>query len=250
MRVGGGLLAVLSLSMAASASALTVDELIAKNLAARGGLDRIRAIQSLRLSGQVRFGGGGFSLDLGFRQLSKRPARLRQEVSWQGLSAVSAYDGTQAWQIQPFQGRVDPEKLAADDAKDLRLNADIDGPLVDFKAKGHRVESLGTEDVDGTEAHKLKITLKDGDIRYVYLDPDYFLEIRVLDQTKVRGVEVEQETDLGNYEPVNGVMLPFSMESGPKGSPKNRKVTVLKAEANPALDDSQFAFPAAPAAAR
>jgi hypothetical protein len=250
MRVCGGLVAALSLSVAASASALTVDELIVRNLAARGGLDKIRAIQSLRTSGKVRFGGGGFSLDLGFTQMAKRPGMLRQEVSWQGLAAVTAYDGAVGWQIQPFQGRLDPEKLAVDDAKDVRLNADIDGPLVDFKAKGYSVESLGTEDVDGTEAHKLKITLKDGDVRYVYLDPDYFLEIRVLDQTRVRGVEVEQETDLGNYEPVNGVMLPFSIESGAKGGPKSRKFTIEKAEANLALDDSQFKFPAAPAAAR
>jgi len=245
VRVRDGMLAVLALSAAASASAFTADELIAKNLAARGGLDRIRAIQSLRTSGQVRLGGGGFSLDLASTRLVKRPAMWRQEVSWQGLTAVTAYDGAVGWQVQPFQGRLDPEKMAADDLKPLRLSADLDGPLVDYRAKGYTVEYEGTEDVDGTDAHKLKVGLGGGDVRYVYLDPDHFLEIRVLDQLRVRGAEGEQETDLGDYEQVNGVWMPFSIESGAKGGPKGQKFTVTGIEANPTLDDALFHFPAA-----
>ncbi len=137
--------------------------------------------------------------------------------------------------------------MAQDALKSLQLDADLDGPLVDYKAKGHTVEYLGTEDVDGTDAHKLKITLKNGDVRYVYLDPDYFLEIRVLDQTRIRGAQEEQETDLGDYEQVNGVYLPFSIETGPKGGPKDTQITIEKTEPNIDLDDSMFHFPPAPA---
>jgi outer membrane lipoprotein-sorting protein len=242
------LAAALLLFAAANARAVTVDELIAKNIKARGGLEKIRAIQTLRTSGKIFAGDGGFSLEIVYAQMIKRPGMIRQEYSMQGLTSVSAYDGSAGWQIQPFEGRLDPEKLSADDVKGLKLLADLDGPLVDYAAKGSQVEYLGTEDVDGTDAHKLKVTLKDGDIIYVYLDPDYFLEIRETAVARMRGVEFVVEQDLGNYEQVNGVMLPFSIESGAKGQPKSSKITIEKAEINVPLDLKLFRFPAAPAA--
>jgi outer membrane lipoprotein-sorting protein len=239
---------VLLLFAAASARAVTVDELIAKNIKARGGIEKIRAIHSLRTSGKMFIGQGDFSIELAYVQMIKRPGMIRQEASTQGLTTVAAYDGSVGWQIQPFEGRLDPEKLAADDVKAFKLLADLDGPLVDYAAKGSQVEYLGTEDVDGTNAHKLKATLKDGDIVYVYLDPDYFLQIRMIVQSRIRGAEYVEEDDLGNYEQVNGVMLPFSIESGPKGQAKNTKITIEKAEINLALDPKLFRFPATPAA--
>lgn len=232
-----------------NASAITVDELIAKNIEARGGLEKLRAIQSLRETGRLEFGGGGFSAKMSFLVLAKRPEMLRTEAIFQGLTAVNAYDGTVGWMIFPFRGRLDPEKLSADQVKQLKLSADIDGPLVDYKAKGNTVEYLGTEDVDGTDAHRLKVTLKTGDVRYIYLDPDYYLEIRYLDQRRIRGSLEEEETDLGNYEQVNGVFFPFSIETGGKGQPKTQKITIDKVEVNVDLDDNLFHFPAAPAAA-
>jgi outer membrane lipoprotein-sorting protein len=238
------LAAALLLLAAASGKAVTADELIAKNIKARGGIEKIRAIQSLRSSGKIFIGDGGSSIELGYVEMISRPDMYRQEVSLQGLTSVTAYDGTVGWQIQPFSGRLDPERLSADDVKLLKLSADLDGPLVDYAAKGSTVEYLGTEDVDGTDAHKLKVTLKDGDLLYVFLDPDYFLQIRIIAQIKIRGAEVVQEMDLGNYESVGGVMLPFSTEVGPKGQPKNTKITIEKAEINVALDPKLFHFPA------
>ena len=245
MRIRQAYAALLLALAAGGAHAITADELIAKNVEAKGGIAKIKAIESLKMEGRMRFGGGNFSVVLDYSQTQKRGGKYRNDVSLQGLTAVQAYDGKEAWQIQPFQGRKDPEKLAADQAKTLAQQADIDGPLVDYKAKGHKVEYLGTEDVDGTEAHKLKVTLADGDVQTYYLDPDYFLEIRVSALTTQRGVEFEQESDIGNYEQVNGVFVPFAIETGPKGQPKGQKITITKAEANVAVDDAQFAFPAA-----
>lgn len=239
------IIAALVLFAAASARAITVDELIAKNVAARGGLDKIRAIQSLRTTGKVHSGGGDFAIDIPFVELISRPGMTREEITMQGLTSVSAFDGTVAWQVQPFSGRLDPERLSADDVKSIKKSADLDGPLVDYAAKGSRVEYLGTEDVDGTEAHKLKVTFNDGDVQYIYLDPDYFLQIRTVFQLKVRGAEFVSETDWGNFGPVNGVMMPFSMESGPKGQPKYSTVTVDKIEANVPVDPKLFQFPTA-----
>ncbi len=247
MRIQIGLIAAMFIVLISGASALTVDELIAKNVAARGGLEKIRAIQSLRQTGKIQFG----STSVGYQWQGKRPGMVRTEITFQGLTAVNAYDGSVGWRIQPFRGRIDPEKMSADDVKPMQLDADMDGPLIDYQKKGNKVEYLGTEDVDGTDAHKLKVTLKNGDVRYIYLDPDYYLDIRVIDQTTIRGAQQESETDLGDYEQVNGVFLPFSIESGPKGGPKNAKVTIDKAEVNVDLDDAVFHFPvAAPASGK
>lgn len=239
------LLSLLLFSVVSSAHALTAEELVQKNIDARGGLEALRAINSLKTSGRLAFSQGDFSMELGYVSLARRDARLRNELSMQGLTQVTGYAGGDAWIINPFQGRRDPERISAEDAKDFEVNADLDGPLVDWREKGHRLEYLGTEDIDGTEAHKLKVTLKNGDIQYRYLDPDYFLEILVVDQMQRRGIRRELETELGNYEKVNGVYIPFAMETGPRGQPRGQKLVIEKAEPNVPMDDALFAFPQA-----
>lgn len=242
-------LCALLLAVSGAASAITAEELIAKNLEAKGGRDAIKAIESLRSTGKLSFT-GDFSVDLALDTIVRRAGKVRQEASLQGMTSVQAYDGTEGWQIQPFGGRKDPEKLSADDSKSLIDDADIDGPLVDWQAKGSTIAYLGTEDVDGTAAHKLKVSEKDGDVKYFYFDPDYFLEIRTVTQRKVRGSEQAFESDLGNYEKVAGVYMPFSIESGPKGAPKQQKITLEKVEVNVPVDDAKFAFPASAAASK
>jgi hypothetical protein len=235
---------VISLAAASAAHALSVDELVAKNAAARGGLDKVQAIKSLKLEGKLRFGG---SLDLGYLQYNKAPDSVRTEATVQGLTQVQAWDGKEAWQISPFQGRKDPERLSADDAKALADDAYISGVLIDATAKGSKVEYLGTEDIDGTQAHKLKVTLKSGNIEYVYLDPDHFLEIRTVAQRKVRGAESESISDYGDYEEVNGVYFPFSIATHSKDGGGDVQVTIEKAQANESIDAALFAFPSKPA---
>ncbi len=222
---------------------LTVDELVAKNIQAKGGAEALQALKSVRLVGKMLLNDG--QLSVAYTQTKKRPGSVRAEFTLQGMTAVQSYDGAQGWKISPFQGRKDPEKLSSDDTKALLEDADIDGPLVDWKAKGSTVEYLGTEDVDGTLAHKLKVTRKNGDITLVFLDPEHFLEIRTLDQRIEQGAQVEVETDLGDYEKVAGVFLPFSIETGRKGSGSDKQKVVLeKAEPNIPIDDALFHFPA------
>lgn len=250
MRISLGLIAALLCLIAGGAQAMDVETLVAKHIEARGGLERLKALQSLRLKGKLQFSGGFFSAELGYTELIKRGGQYRTESTLQGLTGVSAWDGKEGWQVQPFRGRRDPDRLPAEEAKPLAQAADIDGPLVDAARKGHRVEYLGTEDVDGTEAHKLKVTLADGDTQFVYLDPDWFLTIRVVTRTKVRGAERELEIDYGSYEQVAGVYLPFSVEIGPAGGSKFQKITFEAAEANVSLDDALFRFPTPPQAAQ
>jgi hypothetical protein len=232
----------------ASMPALSLDELVARHIEARGGLAKLQAIQSLRMTGKLVFAGGG--VELSYTELIKRPGLARAEFSAQGLTAVQAWDGREGWQISPFQGRTDPERQSRDDSKGLIDDADIDGPLVAAPAKGSTLEYLGSEDVDGTDAHKIKVTQRDGDTLTVFLDPDYFLAIRIRYQHMVRGSETQTETDFGNYERVNGVAIPFSYETGPPGEPRTQKIVIDKAEINVPADAKLFAFPSAATSAR
>jgi len=220
---------------------MTVDALVAKNIEAKGGIDALHAVHSLRLKGKMLVNQG--QLELSYVETKRRPGQVRSEASLQGMTLVQAYDGAEGWKISPFNGRKDPEKMSVDDAKSLVEDAEIDGPLVDWEAKGSTVEYLGPEDVDGTLAHKLKVVRKNGDISYVYLDPDHFLEIRILTQRQEQGAQVEVETDLGDYEKIAGVFFPFSIEAGPKGATDKQKIIFEKAEANVPADDSEFKFP-------
>jgi hypothetical protein len=219
----------------------TADELIAKNIQARGGMEKLKGIKTLRMRGKFE-GGGGFTAAL--TQENQRPDLIRETFTLQGMTAVQAYDGSTGWQIQPFGGKKDPELMGEDDLRDLLLDADFDGPLVDYKEKGSTVEFLGHDVVDGDDALRLKVTLKNGDIIYDYLDPDTFIEIRKEIQQFIRGSVRDRVVGYGSYKPVDGVMYPFSISQGPKNHPDAQTTTVRKMEANVTIDPADFALPA------
>ena len=221
--------------------AQTADELVNKNIQAKGGLEKIKAIHSVRITGKLN-GGGGFTAAV--MQENERPNRVRETFSLQGMTAVTAYDGTTGWQIQPFGGHKDPELMGEDDLRDLLLDADFDGPLVDYKEKGNTVEFLGHDVVDGDDALRLKVTLKNGDIIYYFLDPDTYLEIRKEVQEFIRGSVRETVLEMGSYKPVAGVMYPFSISQGSKANPAQQTTTVEKIETNINIDPADFAVPA------
>lgn len=232
------------LCCAAAASAQTAEELVAKNLQAKGGIDKIKSIKSLRMTG--RMDQGGFKLDVG--QEAKVPDLLRETFTFQGMMGIEAYDGSIGWRISPFEGRKDPEMMGEDDMRQLVEDADFYGPLVDYEQKGNKVEYLGHDTVDGDDALRLKLTLKNGDIIYYLFDPDTFLEIRIERQTFIRGSIRESVQELGSYKQVNDVYFPFSVDSGPKSNPNARaRVTYDKIEANVDIPDSDFKMPALPA---
>ena len=219
----------------------TVDQLVAKNIEAKGGAAALHDLQTLRLTGKLLVQEG--QIQLAFLQTKKRPDEARSEASLQGMTQIEAYDGKDGWRVSPFFGRKDPERMSADDVKALVEDTEMDGLLVDWQAKGNTVEYLGTEDVDGTPAHKLKVVRKNGDVSFVYLDPDHFLEIRVLTQRTRRGAYEEVETDLGDYEKAGGVFVPTSIEFGRKGAPDKQRIILDKVEANVPVDDTLFHFP-------
>jgi hypothetical protein len=220
----------------------TVDELVAKNIEAKGGVTALNNLQTLRSTGKLLVPVQG-QVELAYLQTKKRPDDVRTEASLQGMTQIEAYDGKEGWKVSPFFGRKDPERMAADDVKALVEDTEMGGPLVDWKSNGSTVEYLGTEDVDGTLAHKLKVVRKNGDVSFVYLDPDHFLEIRIVTQRTRHGAYEEVETDLGDYEKAGDVFVPTSIEVGRRGAAEKQTIVIDKVEANVPVDDTIFHFP-------
>src|SRR5438067_5622749 len=219
--------------------AQTVDEVIAKNIQARGGLEKLKAVKSLRTT--VKFSDGSFRADL--RQENKRPGKVREEFIVQGMAQIQAYDGKTGWQISPFSGRKDPDLMSQDDMKSLIVDGDMDGPLVDYKEKGHVAELLGHDSMEGTDCYKIKLSMKNGDIRYYYLDTDSYLELKVEIQTTIRDALQESELYYGDYEQANGIYYAFAVEQAQKGSASRAQFSVEKIEQNIPLEDAHFAMP-------
>jgi len=233
-------LGLAGLALAASLSAQTADDIIAKYLKTVGGMDKIQAVQTLRRAGTFN-GGGGF--EAAVLQENKRPNKVREEFSLQGMTGVNAYDGKTGWKIEPWQGKKDAEALSEDEMKQIVEDADFDEPLIHYQQKGNKVEFVGMEQVEGTDAYKLKVTLTSGDVRYYYMDTDYYVPIKIEVKRVVRGAEREFEYILGDYKSVSGWYRPFSFEVGRKGSANRQKTTYSKIEANVPIATSRFVMP-------
>lgn len=219
--------------------AQTADDLIAKYVVARGGIDKIKSVNSIHMTGKMVMG----PMEAPIVMIIKRPDQVRMEFTLQGMTGIRAYDGTSGWAIMPFMGKKDAEPIAADELKELQDEADIDGPLVDYKAKGHAVELLGKDKVEGSDAYKLKLTRKNGDVDTIYLDADSYLEIKEEGKRVVRGSEQQFDTSIGDYREVGGLMFPFALDSGMQGSQERQKITIDKIELNVPVDGASFKMP-------
>lgn len=227
-------------------SAQTADEVIAKNIAARGGLERVKAVQSLRMTGTIGIGPG---MQAPLLLEIKRGGRLRSEVTVDGKVGVQTFDGTSGWALMPFMGQTEPRALPAEAVKDAQEQSDLDGPLVDYVKKGHRVELVGKDRAAGVDAHRLRVTLKSGSVRDIWIDAASWLEIRGESSRTMDGRVVDSETTLGDYRDVSGLKLPHRVEGGPKGRSEKQAIVFSKIEVDPVIDDARFGKPsAAPAA--
>ena len=247
----GAAMAFASVSFASAGTtvvSISLEDLLSRHLAARGGAAAMAAIRSLEMTGSMR--PGGFDVPFTYREVAARPGSVRIEATLQGLTVVQAWDGDSGWQIQPFQGRKDAESLSEDDVKSLAEEADFEAPLINAAAKGVKLERLDDEDIDGLPAYAVRATLKNGDQQTYYLDPEAMLTLRVITRQSLRGAETFSQTDYGDYEKVAGVYFPFEVASGPKGSSVQQKVTYSKIVANIVVDPKIFTRPSAAVAAK
>ena len=228
-------------AFAALLSAQTAEDLVNRNLQAKGGVDKIKAIRTLRATGKLQQ--GVLTVQMGADSMA--PDLLRQTFTIQGMTQIQAYDGHTGWKIDPFEGRKDPERLGDDELRGIVEDAIFLGPLVDYRAQGNRIEYIGKDFIDGDDVYRLKVTLKNGDIYYYYLDPETFLEVRIEKVRFIRGAVHESVIECGSYKLVAGVYMPFTYEVGSKQSAERSKITYDKIEPNVTLDPAEFKMPAA-----
>ena len=281
MCFSGGLVAA---DQKPTAARLSAAQVIDKHVAARGGLQAWRAVQTLSMTGQMDAGSGdaavrsarlahggmGASIRRGhattaagpaagpdsgaadqqvqlpFTLEMKRPRKSRLEIEVADKIAVQVYDGTNGWKLRPFLNRSDAEPFTAEEAKSEAGRADMDGPLLDYAAKGTKVELAGVEAVEGHDAYKLKLTAKNGTVQHIWIDAQSFLDVKVEGiprkmDGRVRTVSIYQR----DFRSVQGLMIPFVYETAVEGFPQTHKMTIQTVTVNRALDDSRFAKPQA-----
>jgi outer membrane lipoprotein-sorting protein len=227
---------------AVALAAQTADEVIEKNIQAKGGRERIKAVKSLRFTATMSMGQGATAPVV--MELVPPGHKVRMEFTIQGQTGIQAYDGTNGWQLMTFLGKNDPEPMSDDDLKEIKENADLlEGPLFDYKAKGNQVEYLGKGDLEGTPVHRLKLTQKNGDVTTIYLDADSYLELKDETTRSIRGQATDVESTYGNYKKVDGITVAYSIESRIKGAPGPQTITVDKVEVNPDIPASRFDKP-------
>jgi hypothetical protein len=237
-------LSTLGLAGTPGAWAGALEDVVAKHLAARGGIEKLKAVGTVRITGKLEFAGAGMEAPLLFQW--KAPNKLRSEFTLQGLTGVQAYDGKQGWAIMPFQGKTDPEPLGPEEIEQIEEQADFHGAFVDSEAKGYRLEYLGTGDVDGKPAHRIKITNRRLDETIAFIDAESFLEIKSeAKRTFHDDQEIEIEITRSDFKEVGGLMLAHTYESKPKGQPAGQRLLFEKIEVGVEIPDSVFAMPVA-----
>ncbi len=224
----------------ATAQQATLDEILKNHYEAIGGVDAWRAVKSMTATGKIELAPG---MEAPFSMQVKRPGMVRIDFTFQGMTGTQAFDGTTAWMVMPFMGKTEPEVMPAELASAIKENADIDGPLVGYKEDGDKIELLGLEDTEGTAAYKLKVTRKDGEVQYYFLDSEAYVPIKMAGSRMMGGVEQEYEVIISDYKEVAGLMVAHSISEKLKGAPTGQMITLENIEVNTALADSLFVMP-------
>ncbi len=240
MKYVKSLLAVLFVfALSVNIHSQTVDDIINKHIDAMGGLDKIMAVKTVKFTGTF----SGMGADIPVTVVIKRDDKVRMDMTFQGMSMTQAYDGTTGWQINPFSGKKDADKMTPEETKEMKDEAEFEGQLVNYKEKGSKVELLGKEDMEGTDSYKIKLTDKDGDITTYWLDASSYLVIKESTKRKFKEKEITQDMYPGNYQAVEGVMFPMSVEVKSGSGDNSQKGTWTKVELNTDVDDSIFKMP-------
>ena len=216
------------------------EQIVDRHVAARGGIEKLRALQTLRQEGRISAGADRNGLVM--REI-KRPGKIRFEFTVQGVTSVFASDGQRGWKVNPLEGEMAPRSLPEEALTDAREQADIDGPLVDWKSKGSRIELAGHEIVGGHDAWKLKVTLKSGGVLTAWVDVKSANLVRTEATRLVRGRRVLVEMTLGDYRKTGGILFAHRVEVRAAGRPQVTRIVVDKVEVNPPLSDARFSPP-------
>jgi len=203
------------------------------------GQKNLENVKTIQATGKAMMGG----MESPFKMVSKRPNKIQITVEFQGAKIIQAYDGETVWMINPLMGSADPIDVTGPEADGIIESGDLDGQLWNYKEKGHQLELEGTEDVDGTEAYVLKLTKKNGNIDYYYMETESYLILKIKSKTMMNGSETEAEAILSNYQDVDGYIMAFTIEQK-YGGQTAMTIMMDEIKTNMEVDDSIFSKPA------
>jgi len=238
LRAAAFTLAGLFIAGYAAAQTPSADELVAKNLAARGGVDKLKGVTSARLVGNLSVPGMEMPLTI----LTKRPNKTKQEMSMKGQKIIQAFDGETVWAVNPLTGRATPRVVEGPAADVVKNQSLFDGPLVGYKERGDTLEVLGPADVGGAKTWKLKLTRKDGKSMLIFLDAETGLERQWTATMDQNGMTMEIETIMTDFQATDGIMMARSIRTM-MGSQQMAALTFTTVEFNVPIEDSEFVMP-------
>ncbi len=237
-------------SRASHESKLSAAQVIAKNVQARGGLKAWRAVETLTMSGALD-GGSAKNPELPFVMKMKRQHKSRLEIRFKDQTAIQVYDGNQGWKVRPFLGRDEVEPFTPGEAREAADWQELDGPLMDYAKKGTTAELQGRETVDGHKAYKLKLTMKDGSERHVWIDAANFLELKIDGEPRIMDGKLRHVTVFyREYRKEKGLMMPHVFETAVEGGTKVHRMHIKEVVVNAPMADTLFAKPQMGAAVR
>jgi hypothetical protein len=228
----------------ALAGDLTVDQIVDRYVSARGGTEVWQKTKTMAWTGHVESGAEG-SNKAQFMMLFKRPDSTRFEVIVQGQHIVRAFDGSAGWKLQPTGGGVPEVKhFSAEELSYARDTGGVEGPLFDYRAKGVTISLQGQEPIAGHQAYRLKLTLPSGQTRTDWIDAQSFLELKYDREAHApSGRSATVSVYYGDYRSVQGLLMPFSIETGGAPGTGSDKMVIEKIAINPPLDDGLFSEP-------
>jgi outer membrane lipoprotein-sorting protein len=237
-----GILSItLLLSLPPAVAGQTTDEIVQKAIEARGGVAKLKAVQSERITGRITFAQGEegvFVVEL------KRPLKMHVEISVEGQKIIRVYDGkSSGWMVNPFLESKDAQPMTPEDLKNIADESDFDGPLMDYKTKGNQIELVGKESLDDKPVYRLKLTNKNGDVRSYFLDAASFLVVKWEGVRKTGEQELPWESYFSDFQEVHGLRFPFRIDQGSPGTEVKQTLTAEKIEIDPQIDDSRFGKP-------
>lgn len=234
------LVGLLGSSLVASAEQ-SLDEVLAEYVEARGGMEAIESTQTMKTTGKMIMG----PMEAPFAFTFKAPNKIHTTFELQGMKGIQAYDGEKGWQVMPFMGKSEPVVMSEDELKQIKDQADIQGPLINAEAKGTTLELIGNTEIEGTPVIEIKATKKNGDVIHVFLDEEYKLEVMSRAKMKAMGQEVEAETYFSDYKQVGEYDSPVAHSMAIKiNGATAQNLSFEKVEFNIDVDDSLFAMPA------
>jgi hypothetical protein len=274
--VAGSAALCMGAGSASAAAKLTVDQIVAKHIAARGGQSAWQAVQTMTWTGKLDAGTGDSTsksaqfaqeamapksrkqiaarapdkavaqkqVELPFVLDMKRPTLSRVEIQFAGKTAVQVYDGKHGWKLRPYLNRNDVEPFTAEELKASAGKWDMDGPLLNYAAKGSKLELEGVERIEDHEAYRLKLTAAGGTVQHVWIDAQSFIDVKVEGTPrrmdgKMRTVWIYQR----DFRSEQGVMIPHLLETAVDGYPDTHKMVIEKVAVNPVLNDALFTKP-------